>query len=151
MKVKKLENLWDKFSLTGCKWSSLNPPSTETPMTHPFWGESLFLHFPLSWDSSYKKVHDSHLMEKYHYVYQCIHILERVPNESYSRSAWFLFICNSIFGHISAKCWWIFFNMGHFEDYRGNHMLRTQPTEGIKPKYTTAVNFLKTAARFQRT
>ena len=35
MKVKKLENVWDKSGLTGCKWSGLNAPGTETPLSHP--------------------------------------------------------------------------------------------------------------------
>ena len=42
MKVKKFEIFWDKISSTGCKWSSLNAPSTETPVSHPILCESLF-------------------------------------------------------------------------------------------------------------
>ena len=42
MKGKKMENLWDKISLTSCKWSSLNAPSTETPVSHSLLSESLF-------------------------------------------------------------------------------------------------------------
>ena len=30
MKVKKLEQFWNKIGLKGCKWSSLNAPGTET-------------------------------------------------------------------------------------------------------------------------
>ena len=46
IKMRKLEKLWNKISSTGCKWSSLNAPSTETPVSHPFWGDSPFLIFP---------------------------------------------------------------------------------------------------------
>ena len=35
MKVGKLENFWNKMGLKGCKWSSLNAPGTETPLSHP--------------------------------------------------------------------------------------------------------------------
>ena len=42
IKVKKLENLGNKIGLTGCKWSSLNAPGTETPESHPFLENSLF-------------------------------------------------------------------------------------------------------------
>ena len=34
MKVKKLENLYDNIGLKGCKWSSLNTPGTENPLSH---------------------------------------------------------------------------------------------------------------------
>ena len=39
IKVKKLLNLGNKIGLTGCKWSSLNAPGTETPVSHPFLAE----------------------------------------------------------------------------------------------------------------
>ena len=42
IKIRKLEKIWNKISLTGCKWSSLNIQGTETPVSHPFLGESLF-------------------------------------------------------------------------------------------------------------
>ena len=35
MKVKKMENFENKMSIKGCKWSSLNAPGTETPLSHP--------------------------------------------------------------------------------------------------------------------
>ena len=35
MKVKKMENLQNKRGLKGCKWSSLNTPGTENPLSHP--------------------------------------------------------------------------------------------------------------------
>ena len=35
MKVKKLEKFQNKIGLKGCKWSSLNAPGTETPLSHP--------------------------------------------------------------------------------------------------------------------
>ena len=35
MKVKKLENFENKIGLTGCKWSGLNAPGIETPLTSP--------------------------------------------------------------------------------------------------------------------
>ena len=38
MKVKKFENLWYKISSASCKQSSLNAPSTETPVSHPLSG-----------------------------------------------------------------------------------------------------------------
>ena len=34
MKVKKLENVHTKIGLKGCKWSSLNVPGIETPLSH---------------------------------------------------------------------------------------------------------------------
>ena len=34
MKVKKLENVLNKRGLKGCKWSSLNAPGTENPLSH---------------------------------------------------------------------------------------------------------------------
>ena len=34
MKVEKLEKLWNKSGLTGCKWSCLNAPVTENPLSH---------------------------------------------------------------------------------------------------------------------
>ena len=36
MKVKEMENFQNKRGLKGCKWSSLNAPGTETPLSHPF-------------------------------------------------------------------------------------------------------------------
>ena len=35
MKVQKLGNFGNKSGLTGCKWSSLNAPGTQTPLSHP--------------------------------------------------------------------------------------------------------------------
>ena len=32
MKVKKLENFWNKRGLEWCKWSTLNAPGTENPL-----------------------------------------------------------------------------------------------------------------------
>ena len=34
MKGKKVETFWNKISLTGCKWSNLNAPMSETPVSH---------------------------------------------------------------------------------------------------------------------
>ena len=34
MKGKKVENLWNKISLIGCNWSSLNAPRAQTPVLH---------------------------------------------------------------------------------------------------------------------
>ena len=34
MKVNKLGNFLNKMSLKGCKWSSMNVPGTETPLSH---------------------------------------------------------------------------------------------------------------------
>ena len=36
IKVKKIENCQNKMGLKGCKWSSLNAPGTQTPLSHPF-------------------------------------------------------------------------------------------------------------------
>ena len=47
-KLRKLEIFWNTISLTGCKWSNLNAPSIETPVSHSLWGDSLFLIFS-SW------------------------------------------------------------------------------------------------------
>ena len=43
MKGKKVQYFCNKISLTGCKWSSLNAPGTETPVSHSVWVNSLFL------------------------------------------------------------------------------------------------------------
>ena len=54
------EIFWNKSSLKGCKWASLNAPCTETPVSPPFLGESLFLIFTLwgnkHWAPQYKDV-----------------------------------------------------------------------------------------------
>ena len=34
MKLKKLEIFWSKMGSMGCKWSSLNAPGTENPLSH---------------------------------------------------------------------------------------------------------------------
>ena len=39
---KKVEIVWNKISLTGCKWSSLTTPRSETPVSHALLGSSLF-------------------------------------------------------------------------------------------------------------
>ena len=36
MKVQQIENCQNKMGLKGCKWSSLNAPGTQTPLSHPF-------------------------------------------------------------------------------------------------------------------
>ena len=63
-----MEKFGDKISLTGCKWSSLNAPSTETPVSHPFWGESLFLIFSSgvirNWTPQYKDQDDGKIWEQ---------------------------------------------------------------------------------------
>ena len=38
MKVKKLEFYGNKSGLKGCKWSSLNAPGTENPLSHSVLG-----------------------------------------------------------------------------------------------------------------
>ena len=38
MKVKKLENYQNNRGLMGCKWSGLNAPGTENPLSHPLLG-----------------------------------------------------------------------------------------------------------------
>ena len=50
MKVKKLEIFWNKISSTGSKWSSLNAPSTETPVSHSIW-HLLGVNGAFFWDS----------------------------------------------------------------------------------------------------
>ena len=35
MKVKEFENVQSETALKGCKWSNLNPPGTETPLSSP--------------------------------------------------------------------------------------------------------------------
>ena len=42
MKGRKAEKFWDKISSTGFKWSNLNAPSTETPVSHSLLSDSLF-------------------------------------------------------------------------------------------------------------
>ena len=34
IKFRKVEIFWNKISLTDCKWSSLQAPGTETPVSH---------------------------------------------------------------------------------------------------------------------
>ena len=41
MKGKKVEILGYKISWTGCKWSNLNAPRSETPVSHSLLGDSL--------------------------------------------------------------------------------------------------------------
>ena len=36
IKVKKFENLGNKIGLAGCKWSSLNDPGTQSPVSHSY-------------------------------------------------------------------------------------------------------------------
>ena len=71
MKLKMVENFWNKISSTGWKWSSLNAPSTETPVpvSHPLLGESLFPHSPLSgvidnWTPQYESKKGGKLLNK---------------------------------------------------------------------------------------
>ena len=53
MKGRKFETFWDKISLTGYKWSNSNAPGSETPVSHPLLGDSLFPIFsPCSFLSS---------------------------------------------------------------------------------------------------
>ena len=47
IKVRKVENFWDKISLTGCQWSNLNAPGSETPVSQSLLEESIFP-FPAS-------------------------------------------------------------------------------------------------------
>ena len=42
MKGKEVSFFWGKISSTGRKWSSLNDPGTETPVSHSLLEESLF-------------------------------------------------------------------------------------------------------------
>ena len=42
MKVKMLKNLENRIVLTGCKWSSLNTPGTQSPVSHSGWEISIF-------------------------------------------------------------------------------------------------------------
>ena len=44
--VKKLKIFQNKRGLMGCKWSSLNAPGTENPLSHPLLGLEEF-HFPI--------------------------------------------------------------------------------------------------------
>ena len=47
MKLKKLEIFWNKMGSMGCKWSSLNAPGTQNPLSHSIWklDESPFSHY----------------------------------------------------------------------------------------------------------
>ena len=47
MKEKKFEIFQNKMGLKGCKWSSLNAPGTETPVSYLFLGGNLILLFPI--------------------------------------------------------------------------------------------------------
>ena len=46
IKVKKLQNYQNKSGLMGCKWSSLNAPGTEKPLSHLIL-ELVEFHFPI--------------------------------------------------------------------------------------------------------
>ena len=35
-KMEQIENFQNKMGLKGCKWSSLNAPGTENPLSHSF-------------------------------------------------------------------------------------------------------------------
>ena len=66
-----MENFLIKIRLTGCKWPNLNAPSTETPVSHPLLGESLFSYIqPLScwgnknWTPQYKDKDDGKTSEQ---------------------------------------------------------------------------------------
>ena len=41
-KAEKVESFWNKISLSGCKWSSLNAPGTESPVSHSGWENFIF-------------------------------------------------------------------------------------------------------------
>ena len=43
-----MEKFGNKISLTGCEWSRLNAPGTETPASHPVWVISYFPFLPSS-------------------------------------------------------------------------------------------------------
>ena len=45
MKVKKMEFLQDKSGLKACKWSSLNAPGTENPLSHSLLGFEKFVEY----------------------------------------------------------------------------------------------------------
>ena len=64
MKVKKMENVWNKCGLTGCKWSSLNAPGTETPLSHSVL-ELEQLPFPHYWPSGVIRIGSQYEGEKY--------------------------------------------------------------------------------------
>ena len=46
MKVKKMENFWNKRGLKGYEWSCLNAPGTENPLSHLVLRLEEF-HFPI--------------------------------------------------------------------------------------------------------
>ena len=52
IKVKQIEIFQNKMSLKGCKWSSLNAPGTQIPLSHSFLelGEFPFLSISPLWD-----------------------------------------------------------------------------------------------------
>ena len=67
MKVKKMEMEWNKISSTcyKCFSFSLNAPSTETPVSHPIWGESLFLIFwANNWTPQYESKKGGKFLEQ---------------------------------------------------------------------------------------
>ena len=43
MKVKEMENFQNKIGSMGCKWSSLNAPGTENPLSHSILGFVLYI------------------------------------------------------------------------------------------------------------
>ena len=66
IKIRKVEIFWNKIILTGCKWSSLNAQSTETPVSH----SRLTFAAPLSgvirnWTPQYKDLKGVKFLEQY--------------------------------------------------------------------------------------
>ena len=77
MKGKKVDNFWNKISLTGCKWSNLNAWGTGTIVSHsllgdshlPFFSPCSFLPQSLSgvirnWTSQYERQKSGNFLEQ---------------------------------------------------------------------------------------
>ena len=67
MKVKKFENVQSESGSMGCKWSNLNPPGTETPLSHPYWKLQEFP-FSHNWPSGVIRMGSQYESEK---VWKC--------------------------------------------------------------------------------
>ena len=63
MKVKKFENVQSESGLMGFKWSNLNPPGTDTPLSHPYWKLQEFP-FSHNWPSGVIRMGSQYESEK---------------------------------------------------------------------------------------
>ena len=106
MKVENMGKVWNRISLTGWKWSSLNAPGSGSPAFHSFLCDSLFL-FPLSgvirnWTSQHEWLQreifsvQNQLNELKMVHFECPRL--RIPCLSFI-FVWFLFLISPLWGN----------------------------------------------------